>query len=85
VSLALGFLLGWFAYHLLMNRAVMMRECCVQHFSTHNVCPCRDCREEWSNGRGASKPSREGGKKSDNQRGAKHPDVAASSAASTLH
>lgn len=85
MGFALGFLLGWFTYHLLMNRTVMMRECCVKHFSTHNVCPCKDCRNEWKKGRGASKPSREKEVKAETSRGAKHPDVAASSAASTLH
>lgn len=47
VSVGIGFLLGWFAYHFVMNRAVMMRKCCLLHFSTHSTCPCSDCRDEW--------------------------------------
>jgi len=39
----LGALAGWFAYHLVMNRTVMMRACCVKHFATHAECNCRDC------------------------------------------
>ena len=47
-DVAIGFLLGWFAYHFVMNRAVMMRECCLKHFQTHNVCPCADCKRDRS-------------------------------------
>ena len=43
VSTAFGFLVGWFAYHFLMNRAVMMRKCCLDHFATHATCDCTDC------------------------------------------
>ena len=39
----IGFLVGWIGYHFLMNRTVMMRECCVRHFASHDKCKCRDC------------------------------------------
>jgi len=45
-QVAIGFILGWLAYHFVMNRTIMMRECCVKHFKTHNVCPCGDCRRD---------------------------------------
>jgi hypothetical protein len=46
MSYVVGFLAGWFAYHLLMNRAVMMRRCCLDHFAEHPTCPCADCERE---------------------------------------
>lgn len=46
MTYAIGFLAGWFLYHFLMNRAVMMRDCCVEHFKTHPTCQCRDCKRE---------------------------------------
>lgn len=46
MTYAIGFLLGWFGYHYLMNRAVMMRRCCVEHFATHERCECIDCARE---------------------------------------
>ena len=37
-------LVGFFTYHFLMNRTVMMRDCCVEHFKTHlRECKCNDC------------------------------------------
>lgn len=42
-GMAIGFLAGWLCYHFLMNRAVMMRYCCLLHFQTHDVCTCKDC------------------------------------------
>ena len=43
MAIAVGFVLGFLVYHFLMNRAVMMRECCLKHFATHAHCQCRDC------------------------------------------
>ncbi len=43
MSYAVGFLGGWLFYHLLMNRTVMMRRCCIEHFATHETCSCTDC------------------------------------------
>ena len=45
-SLVAGFVAGFLLYHVLMNRAVMMRECCLKHFATHDECECRDCHSE---------------------------------------
>jgi hypothetical protein len=42
----LGCLAGWLAYHFIMNRTVMMRECCLKHFASHDKCKCRDCASE---------------------------------------
>ncbi len=39
----LGFILGFLCYHFLMNRTVMMRDCCRRHFATHDDCYCVDC------------------------------------------
>jgi len=38
-----AFIGGFLLYHILMNRAVMMRQCCLEHFATHAKCECRDC------------------------------------------
>jgi hypothetical protein len=45
-GVAVGFLVGWFAYHFTMNRAIMFRECCLKHFGTHDICPCGDCKRD---------------------------------------
>jgi len=46
MSYAIGFLGGFLLYHFLMNRAVMMRRCCLEHFATHETCQCPDCAKE---------------------------------------
>ena len=46
MTYVLGFIGGWLFYHFLMNRTVMMRDCCVRHFATHSTCECRDCHTE---------------------------------------
>ena len=51
MGLLVGFIAGFLLYHFLMNRAVMMRDCCLRHFATHDVCGCRDCvgeRKVWN-------------------------------------
>jgi len=46
MSYAIGFVAGFLLYHFLMNRSVMMRDCCLKHFATHAECECRDCHAE---------------------------------------
>jgi hypothetical protein len=46
MSYAIGFIAGFLLYHLLMNRAVMMRECCLKHFASHAECECPHCHAE---------------------------------------
>jgi hypothetical protein len=46
MSFLFGFLAGYTLYHFLMNRAVMMRKCCVEHFATHPKCECPDCKRD---------------------------------------
>lgn len=45
-SLVVGFIFGFLFYHVLMNRAAMMRRCCLNHFATHPTCLCPDCSRE---------------------------------------
>jgi hypothetical protein len=41
-----GFIFGFLLYHFIMNRTIMMRRCCLEHFSTHAKCKCADCVSE---------------------------------------
>jgi hypothetical protein len=46
VSYVIGFVAGFYVYNFLMNRTVMMRRCCLEHFADHETCACADCVQE---------------------------------------